>query len=73
MPGHGTDGLGVAFAPGDALIETTDVTVGGAPAPDADRVGRFDEGPLEVVVDVGAEPSEAGLPAAGVDAGVVPA
>jgi hypothetical protein len=45
MPGHRTDGLGVASVPGDALVETTDVTVRGTSAPDADRVGRFDESP----------------------------
>ena len=38
-----------------------------APAVEADRVGRFDERPLEIPVHVGAKRPEAGLAAAGMD------
>src|SRR5438132_8839946 len=68
MAGQGPDGLLVAFARGDALVEASDVAVRGAAAIEADRVGGFDEGPLEIAVDVGAGRTEARLPTAGVDA-----
>src|SRR5512134_2063729 len=68
MPGHRPDGLRVALAQGDALVESTDVAVRLASAHEADRVGGFDEGPLEVAVDVRTEPTEARLAAARVDA-----
>jgi hypothetical protein len=69
MPGQRPDGLRVALAPGDAFIESTDVAMRLASPQEADRVGGFDERPLEVAVDVRAEPTEASLAAAGVDAG----
>src|SRR5437870_9714747 len=68
MPSHRPDGLRVALAPGDALIEATLVAVRRAPAPDADRVRGFDERPFEIAVDVRTGRTEAGLPAARVDA-----
>src|SRR5437667_1804610 len=67
MASHGADGFGMALAPGDALIEAADVAARPARAVDADRVGRFDERPLEIPVHVGAERAEAGLAAAGMD------
>jgi hypothetical protein len=45
----------MALAPGDALVEVTDVAVRVAAAHQTDRVCGFDERPLEVAVDVGAE------------------
>src|SRR5215467_10914613 len=68
MPGDGSDGLLMAFAPSDAFVEATDVAARPPAAIEADRVGGFDERPLEIVVDVGAGRSEASLAAAGVDA-----
>ena len=68
MPRHGPDGLRVALAPGDTLVEATDVAVRRAPPPDADRVRGFDERPFEVAIDVRTGRTEAGLPAARVDA-----
>src|ERR687891_2511421 len=55
MPRHGADGLRMALAPGDALVEATGVAVRGAAAHQTDRVRGFDECPCEVAVDVGAE------------------
>src|SRR5919204_6333423 len=68
VSGHRADGLLVALAPGDALVKTTDVTVRRASAIEADGVGGFDEGPLEVAIDVRPGRPEADLAAAGVDA-----
>jgi hypothetical protein len=68
MARHGPDRLLVALAPGDALVEASDVAARRAGAIETDRVGGFDEGPLEVAVDVGARRPEARLPTAGVDA-----
>src|SRR3989442_5175868 len=65
MAGQGPDGLLVAFARGDALVEASDVAVRGAAAIEADRVGGFDEGPLEIAVDVGAGRAETRLPTPG--------
>jgi hypothetical protein len=45
------------------------VTARQAAAIEADGIGGFDEGPLEVAIDVRAGRAEAGLAAAGVDAG----
>jgi len=72
MPRHGADGLRMALAPGDALVEATDVAVRVAAAHQTDRVGGFDEGPLEVAVDVGAETPVAQLVTARVDAAGAP-
>jgi hypothetical protein len=47
MSGHGADGLLVALAPGDALVEATDVTARRAATIEADGVRGFDEGPLQ--------------------------
>jgi hypothetical protein len=58
----------MALAPGDALVEATDVAARCAAAIEADGVGRFDERPLEVAIDVWAGRPEAGLTATGVDA-----
>src|SRR4029450_3379254 len=55
MPRHGADGLRMALAPGDALVEATGVAVRVAAAHQTDRVRGFDECPFEVAVDVGAE------------------
>src|ERR687892_479769 len=55
MPRHGADGLRMALAPGDALVEATDVAVRGAAAHQTDRVRGFDECPFEGAVDVGGE------------------
>src|ERR687892_1145821 len=68
MPRHGADGLRMALAPGDALVEATDVAVRVAAAHQTDRVRGFDECPLEVAVDVGAEAPVAQLVTARVDA-----
>lgn len=43
MPSYGADGLRVALAPGDALVEATDVAVRVAAAHQTDRVRGFDE------------------------------
>src|ERR671919_2965640 len=43
MPRHGADGLRMALAPGDALVEATDVAVRVAAAHQTDRVRGFDE------------------------------
>src|SRR5207249_6094076 len=69
MAGDGPDRLLVAFAPGDALVEASAVAVRRPAAIEADGVGGFHEGPLEVAVDVGPGRTEARLPPAGVDAG----
>ena len=45
MPCHGADGLGMALAPGDTLVEAADVAARAAPAHETDRVGGFDECP----------------------------
>src|SRR5262245_16045027 len=55
MPRHGAAGFRMALASGDALVEARDVAVRVAAAHQTDRVGGFDEGPLKVAVDVGAE------------------
>jgi len=68
MSGHGADGFLVALAPGDALVEATDVAARRAAAIEADGVCRFDEPPLEVAIDVWAGRPKAGLAAARVDA-----
>ena len=68
MASHGADGLLVALAPGDALVEATAVTARHAAAIEADCVRGFDEGPLEVAIDIRAGGPEAGLAAARVDA-----
>src|SRR5882724_4923628 len=68
MAGDGPDSLLVAFAPGDALVEASDVAVRRPAAIEADGVRGFNEGPLEVAVDVGAGRTEARLSTAGVDA-----
>ena len=68
MPRHGADGLGMALAPGDALVEATGVAVRVAAAHQTDRVRGFDECPFEVAVDVGAEAPVAQLVPARVDA-----
>src|SRR5206468_11495003 len=52
----------------DALVESADVAMRLAAPHQTDRVRGFDERPLEVAVDVRAEPPEAGLAAARVDA-----
>src|SRR4029450_14092483 len=68
MAGDGPDGFLVALAPGAALVEASDVAAGRAAAIEADCVRGFNEGPLEVAVDIGAGRTEARLPTAGVDA-----
>ena len=68
MPRHGADGLRMALAPGDALVEATRVAVRVAAAHQTDRVRGFDECPFEVAVDVGAEAPVAQLVTARVDA-----
>src|SRR5262249_21356377 len=68
MSRDGADGLLMALAPGDALVEATDVAARRAATIEADGIGRFDEGPLEVAIDIGAGRPEPGLAAAGVDA-----
>ena len=65
MPRHDTDSRRMTLASGDALIEATDVAVRVAAAHQTDRVGGFDERPLQVVVDVGAEAPVAQLVPAG--------
>src|SRR5215467_13718243 len=72
MPSHGADGLRMALAPGDALVEATDVAVRVAAAHQTDRIRGFDERPLEVAVNVGAESPVALLVTAGVDAARAP-
>src|SRR5262245_26447960 len=67
MPGHRPDGLRVALPSGHAFIEPAHVAVRRAAPGEANRVRRFDEGPLEVTVDVWARRTESGLPAARVD------
>src|SRR4029453_6936953 len=62
MAGDGPDRLLVAFAPGDALVEASDVALRRPAAIEADGVGGFNEGPLEVAVDVGAGRTEARVP-----------
>jgi hypothetical protein len=50
MSGHCPNGLRVALAPGDAVIETAHVAACRAAPRETDRVRRFDERPLEVAV-----------------------
>src|SRR5215470_17444395 len=69
VSGHGADGLLMALAPGDTLVKATDVTIRRASAIEADSVGGFDEGPLEVAIDVWAGRPEAGFAAARVNSG----
>jgi hypothetical protein len=45
----------MALAPGDALVEATDVAVRVAAAHQTERGRGFDEGPFEIAVDVGTE------------------
>src|SRR5215475_9073723 len=68
MSSKSADGFLVALGPGEAFVEASDVTTRRAAAIEADGVGGFDEGPLEVAIDVGAGRPEASLAAAGVDA-----
>src|SRR5215510_11484922 len=68
MTGDGPDRLLMALALGDALVEASDVAARRAAAIETNRVRGFDEGPLEVAVDVGAGRAEACLATAGVDA-----
>ena len=72
VSGRGADGVRMALAPGDALVEATDVAARRAAAIEADGVRRFDEGPLEVAIDVGAGPKRV-LPPLAWTRGVVPA
>src|SRR5207245_2137 len=65
MAGQGPDGLLVALAPGDALVEASDVAARGAAAVEADRGGGFAEGRLEIAVDVWPGRPAAGLAAVG--------
>jgi hypothetical protein len=46
VPGHGADGLLMALASGNALIEATDVAAWRATAVEANGVGGFDEAHL---------------------------
>src|SRR5206468_6091617 len=68
MAGDGPARLLMALALGDAFVEASDVAARRAAAIERDRVGGFDEGPLEVAVDVWAGRPEACFPTAGVDA-----
>jgi hypothetical protein len=72
MPSHGTDGLRMALAPGDTLVEATDVALRVAAAHQTDRVRGVAERPLEGAVDVRAEAPVAPLPAGRVDAAGAP-
>src|SRR5262245_66493581 len=72
MPSDGADGLVMPLAPGDALVEATDVAVRVAAAHQTDRVRGFDERPLEVAVNVGAESPVVLLVTARVDAAGAP-
>src|SRR5262245_41746630 len=67
MPRHGPDGLRMTLASGDALVEVRDMAVVVA-AHQTDRVRGFNEGPLEVAVDVGPQAPVAQLVTARVDA-----
>src|SRR5207245_4730701 len=69
MAGQGPDGLLVALAPGDALVEASNVAVRGVAAIEADRVGGFDECPLEIAFDIWAGRPQAVLGAASVGVG----
>jgi hypothetical protein len=75
MSSDRADGLLMTLAPGDALVEATDVTPRRAAAVEADCVGGFDEGPLEVAIDVWAGWPEASrvFPPLAWTRGVVPA
>jgi hypothetical protein len=68
MSGYRPDGLRVTLAPRDPFIEPADVTRPRAPTRQTDRIRRFDEGPLQVTVDVGARGTKSGLPPARVNA-----
>jgi len=65
------DGDGVAFAPTHLVVDLADVLglPGGVLTVADDDFGRFDEGPLQVLIGGFAHVAEAGLPAAGVDGG----
>src|SRR5262249_22049062 len=67
MPGHGPDGLGMAFPAGEALVEPADMASRIAPTQQIGRRRGFHERPLEVAVDVRAEGTVARLPARGAD------
>src|SRR5262249_61213740 len=68
MPRHCADVLWMALAPVYALVDASDMAVRVAAAHETDRVRGVDECPLEVAVDVGAEPPVAHLVTARVDA-----
>ena len=63
MPGYRPDGLRLALAPRDPFIQPADVTRPRAPTRQTDRIRRFDEGPLQVTVDVLMRRPVSGLPA----------
>ena len=67
MASHGNDGASMAFVWIEPPIEQADVVL--AVSLDANgAVGRFDEGPFEIVVDVAAGAAVANVAAAGDDA-----
>ena len=68
MAGDGPDRLLMALALSDAFVEASDVAARRAAAIETDCVRGFDEGPLEIAVDVWAGRPEAGFPTARVDA-----
>src|SRR5262245_34005880 len=68
MSGQGADRLLMTLAPGDTLVEASDVTARRAATIEANGIRGFDEGPLEIAIDVRAGGSEADLAAARVDA-----
>src|SRR5712691_9334371 len=68
MPGDGTNGSGMSFFKSDALIKLNGMALGPGFSIDADDVGGFHEGPLEVAVDIGSQGAEAGFAAGGMHA-----
>jgi len=68
---HSANRNGVAFALGDLVIDLADVRdlpCGVMPVTD-DDIGRFDEGPLHILIGRLAHVAEAGLAPAAVDGG----
>lgn len=71
MSSDRTNGSGVSFPAADALIDLGNLLLspGRVMSVGDDDVGGFDEGPLEIIVSLLSQTTEAGLAAAGMDFG----
>lgn len=68
MARHRSDGLGMASPAGEVLVESADVAPGVPAAVQVGHVRGFHERPLQVPIDVRAQPAAARVPARGADA-----